>query len=186
MKEEVDSKSPPKPDQFTHLIEEWCAPLQAFMETDRKPAELMQYPHELVGELDSPLSKYLRGIAEFETDMPTEDPPGAMGPHNLLPVRLSGAKAFFKGTDRAVSAWVLSMVEVLNFHATMGKMRTGPATLTAAQELMLTRLPRAVEDLWIKVAWSPSLPSTRASWEESASTMVASQSITWRTWKRRK
>ena len=36
------------------------------------------------------------------------------------------------------------MVEVLNYHATMGKSRTGPAHLTAAQELMVTRLMLAV------------------------------------------
>ena len=42
-------------------------------------------------------------------------------------------------------AWVITMVEVLNFHANSGKVRLGPPSLTAAQKLMLTRLFTAVQ-----------------------------------------
>lgn len=144
MKEEEAAQSPPKPGEFTHLIEEWCQPLRDFMETSRTPAELVPYLQDLIGELDSPFSKYVRGISELEDDLPAEDPPEAVEPPNLLPVRLSSLKKFLKGMDQKVSSWTVALVEVLNFQATMGKLRTGPGKMTAAQELMVTRLERAV------------------------------------------
>lgn len=145
MKEEGAELSPQKPaERFTHSVEEWCQPLCAFMEASRTPAELVEYLQELVGELDSPLSKYLRGIGELESDLPSEDPPEAAEPTNLLPVRMSSLKEYLKGKDQRISAWLVAVVEVLNYQATMGKMRTGPKVLNAAQELMVTRLERAV------------------------------------------
>ena len=131
--------SPPAPDHFTHLVDEWCKPLRDFLETSRAPVDVVGFLHDLVGELDSPLAKYIRGLGELENDLPTEDLPGATEPPNLLPIRLTSVEEFFKKGDQKISCWVIATVEVLNFQATMGKMRT------AAQELMLTRLERAVK-----------------------------------------
>ena len=155
MKEEALSAASPASGHFTHSLSEWCEPLQAFMEAERRPEELMQYLRELMCELDSPYAKYVRSLKELETDMPTEDPPGAMEPPNLLPVRVSSVEKFLQGKDEQVTAWVLTVVEVLNYHATMAKSRTGPTHLTAAQELMVTRLMLAVRRFTDKEGKSP-------------------------------
>ena len=76
----------------------------------------------------------------------------------MLPVRLSSVQAFLKGKSEVATTWVISLVEVLNFHATMGKMRTGPAVMTAAQELMVTRLLRAVDRFLERGGLVASLP----------------------------
>ena len=144
VKEECQSSPPPAADHFTHSLSEWCKPFQDFMEAERMPTELMEYLRELICELDSPYAKYVRALKELETEMPTEDPPGAMEPPNLLPVRIRSVESFLTGKDVKDVSWVLSLVEVLNFYATMGKVKTGPAHLTPAQELMVTRLFQAV------------------------------------------
>lgn len=50
-----------------------------------------------------------------------------------------------KDEDSKLRRWVLTMVEVLNYHATMGRPRLGPSSLSPDQELMVTRLVRMVE-----------------------------------------
>eukprot|EP00435_Cladocopium_sp_Y103_P059207 s283_g21.t1 len=85
-----------------------------------------------------------------------------MEPHNLLPVRVSCVKEYLKEKSEHVLTWVVALVEVLNFQATMGKMRTGPAALTAAQELMLTRLERAVQRFTEKGGMVSALNVTQA------------------------
>lgn len=100
---------------------------------------------DLVSELDSPLSGYLSLQAELEGDLPTEKTPLAVEPLSLLPVRHSAVEEYLKGRDEKVIKWVMSLVEVLTYHAVMGKVKMGPPTLTPAQEYMVTRLCEAVE-----------------------------------------
>eukprot|EP00435_Cladocopium_sp_Y103_P059381 s905_g21.t1 len=115
------------------------------MEAGREPGELIHWLRDLFPELDSPLSGYVALQRENEDNSDTEETPLAAEPPLLLPARVSSIKKFLKGRNEATVSWVLTLVEVLNYHAVMGRSVRGPKTLTAAQELMVTRLYGAVE-----------------------------------------
>ena len=100
MKEESQNSAPPAAEHFTQSLSEWKG--------------------------SRPSSRaHLRALKELETDMPTEDPYGAMEPPNLFLVRVENVEKFLLGRDVTLVPWVLALVEVFNFYATMGKVRTG-------------------------------------------------------------
>eukprot|EP00435_Cladocopium_sp_Y103_P066496 s82_g28.t1 len=115
------------------------------MEDERTPGEIVECLHDLLPELDSPLSSYVTLLREMEDDLPAEETPLDVEPHALLPVRVSLVQEFLKSKDAIIRVWVVSLVEVLNYHANMGKCVLGPPTMTAAQELMVTRLYETVK-----------------------------------------
>ena len=145
MKEEVPAASPAKSGSAMHTVDEWGRPLRDFLEEPRAPAEFMHWMRDLVPELDSPFSKFVALSAELERDLPAEGTPLAAEPSNLFPVRVSLCQKFLRGRDEAVVSWVMTLVEVLNYHAMSGKAQLGPPQLSAAQELMVTRLFEAVK-----------------------------------------
>ena len=120
-------------------------PLRDFLETERSPSELMDWMRDLMPELESPLATFMVSQHEIESELPAEETPMDVEPTQLLPVRARLIPGFFKNKEERLVAWVISMVEVLNFHANSGKVRLGPPSLTAAQKLMLTRLFTAVQ-----------------------------------------
>ena len=144
MKQEVEKPSPPRQGRMLHRIEEWGEPLRAFLEEERSPAELMQWMRQLTPELDSPLSTFATLMREMEDELPTEETPLAVEPAALFPVRVSLVEKFLKGRDEQAIAWVMTMVEVLNYYGTSGRPVLGPPSLTAAQELMVTRFHAVV------------------------------------------
>lgn len=145
MKEEVPAGSPAKSGSAMHTVDEWGGPLRDFLEEPRAPAEFMHWMRDLVPELDSPFSKFVVLSAELERDLPAEGTPLAAEPSNLFPVRISLCRKFLRGRDEALVSWVMTLVEVLNYHAMSGKAQLGPPQLSAAQELMVTRLFEAVK-----------------------------------------
>eukprot|EP00435_Cladocopium_sp_Y103_P026303 s2664_g6.t1 len=100
---------------------------------------------QITPELDSPLAGFITLQREMEDGLPAEETPLAVEPPALLPVRLGEVEKSLASKDVAIKDWVLSLVEVMNFHANMGKCKLGPPTLTAAQELMVTRLYETVK-----------------------------------------
>ena len=71
---------------------------------------------DLTPELDSSLTSYTALMWEMEEDLPSEETPLAVEPPGLFPVRLGLVKKFMKGSDEQTQAWVLTMVEVLNYY----------------------------------------------------------------------
>ena len=114
------------------------------MAQERKPEELIVWLGELMPELDSRFSKFSDTMMEMESELPSGSTPEATRPHNLLPMRSSALRKVLEGKEPELLTWVLTMVEVLNYHALMGKAKLGPEVATPAQELMVTRLYRAV------------------------------------------
>jgi len=100
---------------------------------------------DLLPEFDFPLAGFVLGQREMELELPTEETPLAVEPPQLLPVRARLVTEFFKGKEKRLVTWVMTVVEVLNYHSGMGRNRLGPPVLTAAQELMLTRIFSAVQ-----------------------------------------
>lgn len=145
MKEEVLEDLPPESGRPRHDLLTWGKPLRDFLEAERSPAELMDWMRDLMPELDSPLAGYMVAQHELESELPAKETPLAVEPHQLLPVRAQLVPRFFVGKDDKLVSWVVTMVEVLNYHSGMGRNRLGPPELTAAQELMLTRLYGAVQ-----------------------------------------
>eukprot|EP00435_Cladocopium_sp_Y103_P007817 s1173_g2.t1 len=128
-----------------HTLGEWGKPLRALMETERTPAEIIHCLRDLMPELDSPLAGFITLQREMESELPAEETPLDVEPHALLPVRLCQVSKFLEAKDEHLRSWVLSLVEVFNYHANMGKCLLGPQVLTAAQELMVTRLYETVK-----------------------------------------
>ena len=137
MKEEVPAGSPAKSGSAMHTVDEWGGPLRDFLEEPRAPAQFMHWMRDLVPELDSPFSKFVALSAELERDLPAEGTPLAAEPSNLFPVRISLCRKFLRGRDEALLSWVMTLVEVLNYHAMSGKAQLGPP--------MVTRLFEAVK-----------------------------------------
>ena len=144
-KEELPGSSPVPLRKEAHEVSQWGDPLRSFLEQQRSPEEVMVWLRELQPELDSPLSGYCEVIREMEDDQPTTGAPEATEPLNLLPVCISAVEERMRGKEAQASSRLVSMVEVLNYLAVMGKPRMGPPKMTAAQELMVDRLFRAVE-----------------------------------------
>eukprot|EP00435_Cladocopium_sp_Y103_P071663 s228_g38.t1 len=128
-----------------HSLSEWGKPLRALMESERTPGEVVMCLRDLMPELDSPLAGFITLLREMELDLPSEETPLAVEPPSLLPVRVGLVEKFLELKDAHVRGWVLSLVEVFNFHANMGRCSLGPPELTAAQELMITRLCEMVK-----------------------------------------
>lgn len=98
-----------------------------------------------MGKLDSLLAGFMNLQCELESDLPTEGTPVAVEPLPLLPVRLGAVAHFLRECGEQVKRWVINLVEVLTYHALMGKAKMGPPVLTPAQEFMVTRFAEAVE-----------------------------------------
>ena len=81
----------------------------------------------------------------MELELPTEETPLAVEPPQLLPVRARLVTEFFKDKEERLVTWVMTVVEELNYHSGMGRNRLGLPVLTAAQELMVTRIFSAVQ-----------------------------------------
>lgn len=159
MKEEV----PPPEEEArdpTHSVEEWRKPLVDYMAGERTAGELVLWLRTLLPELDSPLAGYVNLLKELEDEVP-EGAPEAMGQFNLYPVRVDLTEKFLVDKGTEVINWVTTLVEVLNYHATMGKPKLGPPALTAAQELMLTRLSQSVERFLAKGGKVENFEATR-------------------------
>ena len=145
MKEELGRLSPPPAERQMHDLQVWGKPLRAYMEEERSPAELQRWLMDLVPELDSPMSEYSVLAREAESGLPTEETPLAVEPPSLLPVRVGLVKDFLKTRDLEVMAWVITVVEVFNYQNNRGHVVVGPPSLSAAQELMLTRLYNVIK-----------------------------------------
>lgn len=143
MKEEVIAESPPRR-AVTHSLSEWCQPMQDFLEVARTPGEAMEFLRNLIPELDSPFAGYVEACRELQRDTNAGETPLAMEPPDLLPVNVEATCVMMKDEDSILRRWVLTMVEVLNYYATMGRPRLGPSKLSPDQELMVTRLSRTV------------------------------------------
>eukprot|EP00438_Fugacium_kawagutii_P005826 Skav231210 [mRNA] locus=scaffold2958:85828:91822:- [translate_table: standard] len=114
-------------------------------EKTQNAGELVAWIRTMLPELDSPLSGYVKLLRELEDELPEEGTPDAVGQQNLYPVRVSLVEERLKGKPEEVRTWVTSLVEVFNYHATMGKPRLGPPALTGRQDYMITRLTISVE-----------------------------------------
>lgn len=162
VKEELPGDSPESPRQEVHSLGVWCKPLQDFLDGDRGAGEAMRFLRELITELDSPLSGHLSHMGELEQDLPAEETPLATEPPLLLPVRVSAVRKFLDGKDETMVSWVVALVEVLSYYATLGRVKLGPATLTAAQELMVTRLEESVNCFLAKGGELPAFAQAKA------------------------
>ena len=131
MKVEAARESPPKGERITHSMEEWGKPLQDFMEEKRSPVELMSWLRDLVPELDSPFSNFLLMQRELEANLPAEETPLATEPPQLLPVRTTLVRKFLTGRDTSNVDWVVTLVEVFNYHALLGRPQLGPCVVTS-------------------------------------------------------